>query len=132
MKKRHAGFARHGARQERLAGSRRAHEKHPFGNPRADIQEFFRIFQEIHYLFQFFFGFFHSGHVFEGNSLVFVIWVNDSGFGLAERKSLHARSLNLPGNKPEDDNEKYNRQSKRQNIQEPETEAAFVFYFNRH
>src|SRR4051794_20397249 len=44
---RHAGLARDGARQQRLAGARRPVEQHALGDPRAERLELLRVLQEL-------------------------------------------------------------------------------------
>ena len=62
---RHIGFARDGAREQRLARSRRADQQHAFGNAAAETLEFLRIAQELDDLLQFFLGFIDAGDIFE-------------------------------------------------------------------
>src|SRR4051794_38836014 len=54
---RHAGLARHGTREERLARARRSHQQHAFGNVAAKPAVALRIAQEAHDFAQLILGF---------------------------------------------------------------------------
>src|SRR5216117_917926 len=56
-------FAGDSAREQSLTGSRRAHHEHAFRNSAAEFLKLLRLFQELDYLLQFFFGFFNAGDV---------------------------------------------------------------------
>ena len=61
----HAGFAGDGAREQRLAGSRRADEEHALGNAAADARVLFGVLQELDDLAQLLFGLVDACHVAE-------------------------------------------------------------------
>src|SRR5439155_5729179 len=44
-KERDVRFASHGAREKRLAGSRRSHQQHAFGNASAELLKFLRFLE---------------------------------------------------------------------------------------
>ena len=56
-------FARHRAREQRLAGARRTDEQHALRNPPADARVLLRVLQELDDLAQLVFGFVHAGDV---------------------------------------------------------------------
>ena len=60
---RRAGLARHGLGQQRLAGSRRAHQQHALGHARAHFGKPPRVLQKLHDLLQLFLLFVRAGHV---------------------------------------------------------------------
>ena len=60
---RHFGLARHRLGQQRLAGSRRAHEQHALGNARADFIEALRLAHELHDLAQLLLLLIRAGHI---------------------------------------------------------------------
>ena len=91
---RHAGFARDGARQQRLAGARRADQQHALGNAAAQLLEFLRLAQELDDLLQFFLGLFHAGHVLERDLLL--LRGMQPRAALAEAQRLVAAALHLP------------------------------------
>ncbi len=90
---RHAGFAGDGARQQRLAGSRRADQQHAFGNAAAQFLELLRLAQELDNLLQFFLGLFHAGHVLERDLLL--LRGMQARAALAEAQRLVAAALHL-------------------------------------
>ena len=59
----HLGLARHGARQQRLARARRAHQQHALGNVPAQRRVLLRVLQELDDLPQLVFGLVHARHV---------------------------------------------------------------------
>ena len=64
-KKRHAGFTRDRAREERLAGARRPDEQRPFRHARAERRKLRRAAQELDDLLELFFRLVHAGNVVE-------------------------------------------------------------------
>jgi hypothetical protein len=90
---RHAGLARDGAREERLAGSRRADEQHALGNAAAELRELLRVLQEGDDLFELFLRLFDAGDVAE-RDLVLVLG-QQLRAALAERHGLAAADLHL-------------------------------------
>ena len=91
---RHAGFAGDGARQQGLAGSRRADQQHALGNAAAQLLEFLRLAQELDDLLQLFLGLFHAGHVLERDLLL--LRGMQARAALAEAQGLVAAALHLP------------------------------------
>ena len=67
---RHVGFARDGARQQRLAGARRADEQTALGNLAAQPLELLRILQEVDDLLELGLGLVDAGDVVEGDAAV--------------------------------------------------------------
>src|SRR5690606_17671183 len=62
---RHVGFARNGAREQRLAGARRAHEQDAAGNAAAEPLELSGIAQELDDLFEVLLGLVDAGDILE-------------------------------------------------------------------
>ena len=60
---RHVSFTGDGARQQGLAGARRADHQHALWNAAAEFLKFFRVAQELDQLLHFVLGFLHAGHV---------------------------------------------------------------------
>jgi hypothetical protein len=99
----HAGFAGDGARQQGLAGARRADQQYALGNASAQLLELLRLTQEFDDFLQLFLGFFHAGHVFEGD-LLLLRGVQPRA-ALAEAQGLVAAALHLPHHEnPEGEN----------------------------
>ena len=88
------GLAGHRARQQSLAGSRRAHQQHALGNAPAQLLELLRLAQVLDNLLQLFLGLIHAGHVFECHLLL--LHREQARSALAERKRLVATRLHLP------------------------------------
>ena len=66
---RHAGFARHRPRQQRLARARRADQQDAARDPSADRREARRVLQEVDDLLHLVLGLVHAGDVLEHDSL---------------------------------------------------------------
>ena len=66
---RHAGLARRGARQQRLAGAGGADQQHAARHPRADRRELLRVLEEVDDLAQLDLDVVHAGDVREGDLL---------------------------------------------------------------
>ena len=64
------GFARDGAGQQRLAGSRGAHQQHALGDAAAKLLELLGFLQELDDFLKFFFGFIDAGDVLERDFLL--------------------------------------------------------------
>ena len=62
---RHIRFARDGAREQRLAGARRADQQHALGDAAAEALEFLRVVQEVDDLLQIVLGLVDAGDVLE-------------------------------------------------------------------
>src|SRR3989344_1970654 len=97
MKERYSGFARDCPCKQGFSRAGCPGENHALGNPRADIQKFFRTAEKVYDFFQFFFSSLKPGYIFEGHPIVLVGRVSDARLGLAERKRLHARASDLAG-----------------------------------
>ena len=69
---RHAGLARDRAREQRLAGARRAHHQHALRDPTAEAGELLRILQERDDLFDLVLGFLDAGDVFERHAVLVI------------------------------------------------------------
>ena len=90
---RHAGLARHGLGQKRLARSRRAHEQHASRDARAQLVEALGLGQEVTDLLELLDGLVHAGHVPElhlGTGLL-----GGLGLGLAKVHGLAVLTLHL-------------------------------------
>lgn len=87
-KERHFGLAGHGTGNQRLAGSRRAHQQGTLGQRRTDFKVFAGIVQEVHDFGQGLLGLVLPGHIGKG-SLHVRIGIN-SGPALAERHEVAA------------------------------------------
>ena len=88
----HARLAGDGARQQGLAGARRADQQGALGNLAAQALELARIFQEVDDFGQLVLGFVDPGHVLEGDAVL--VLGQQAGLGLAEahgpaRPALH-------------------------------------------
>src|SRR2546421_7149083 len=68
----HVCFAGNRARQQSLAGSRRAHHQNAFGNAAAELLKLLRFFEELDDFLKFFLGFFDTRDVFEGDALLLI------------------------------------------------------------
>ena len=89
----HIGFAGDGARQQGLAGARRADQQHALGNAAAQALEFLRIAQEVHDFLQIVLGLVHAGDVFKGDAALAL--GQQLGARLAEAHRLAAARLHL-------------------------------------
>src|SRR6185503_16992267 len=98
---RHAGFTGDGARQQRLAGTRRAHHEKALGDTAAEPGELLRILEEGDDLLD-------PGHILE-RDLVLVIG-QELGLRLAEAHRLAAARLQLAHEEEEDDEQEQHRQ----------------------
>ena len=83
---RHVRLAGDGAREQRLAGSRRADQQHALRNAAAEVRVLLRVLQELDDLLQLVFGFVHAGDVGEPH-LHFVVGVD---LRAAARERHHA------------------------------------------
>ncbi len=90
---RHIGFARNGAGQQRLAGSRRADQQNALGDAAAQPLKFLRIPQELHDLFEFFLGLVDAGYVLERHPAG--TFGQKLGAALSEAHRLAAARLHL-------------------------------------
>src|SRR5438309_7520583 len=64
------GFACDGARQQRLARSRRSNQQNAFGDAASELLELLRLPQEFDDLLQLFLSFLYSRNIFERNLLL--------------------------------------------------------------
>ena len=93
VKNGHIGFARDGARQQRLAGARRADQQHALGDMAAELLEFLRVAQEVDDLVQVFLGLVDAGDVLERHAALAL--GQHLGAALAEAHGLAAARLHL-------------------------------------
>ena len=101
---RDVGLARDGARQQRLAGARRAHHQDALRDAAAELLELLRLLEELDDLLQLFLGLVHAGDVLEGDALLLV--VQELRARLAEAERLVAARLHLAQHEdPEADEE---------------------------
>jgi hypothetical protein len=91
------GLAGYGARQQRFAGSWRAHQQHTLGNASAQLLKLLRLAQIFDDLLQFFLGLIHAGHIFKCDLLL--LHGEQARAALAERQRLVASRLHLPQHK---------------------------------
>src|SRR3989338_5459143 len=116
-----------------FACTRRTHEKHPFGDARAYLDEFFRVLQKVDYLKQLALGLLGARDILEGHLLHFVFGIHEPRHGLAERECLHAApAAQLSREVPDDAEEKYHRHQYRQKRQRPETQSPLVLNLDFH
>jgi hypothetical protein len=101
---RHVRLTGHRSGQQRLARARGPHQKHPFGDPRADGGKLLGLLEEAHDLHQLGLGLVHAGYVFEGDPLLGT-QVVDLGAGPAKAQgagtSAHA-TYSDPIQRPQD------------------------------
>src|SRR5262249_50987796 len=101
---RHVRFTGDGAREQRLARSRRAHQQHAFRNASAELLELLRLLQELDDFLQLFLRFVDAGDILKRHLLLRAR--RQLGLALAERQRLVAAALHLPHEEdPEADDE---------------------------
>ena len=105
---RHAGLARDRARQQRLAGARRAVEQHALGNPRAQRLELLGVLEELLDLVQLLDGLVDPGDVAEGD--LRRVHRHPLGARLAEGHDLRAAALHLVDDEQPEEQEDHERQ----------------------
>ena len=91
---RHVRFARDGAREQRLAGSRGAHEQHALRNAAAELLELLRFLEELDDLEQLLLRLVNAGDVLERHLLLRA--GRQLRAALAERERLVPAALHLP------------------------------------
>ena len=79
---RHLGFTGNALGQQRLAGTRRAHQQQAARNATTQLLEFLRVLQEVHDFLDLFLGLVATGHVGEGHGVV--VLVEHARLALAE------------------------------------------------
>ena len=104
---RNVGFASDGARQERFAGSRRAHQQDALGDPAAELLKLLRLLQEVDDLLELFLRFIDAGHVTERDFLL--CRRGELGLALSKRQRLVAAALNLAHEEDPEPNHQENR-----------------------
>ena len=114
-KKRHIRFAGHGTRQQRFAGSRRAHEQNALGNASAELLELRRLTQVVDDLLQLFLGLVYAGHLLESDLLL--LHGEEARPALAERHRLVAAGLHLAHEEEPDADQKNERTQGGQQLQ---------------
>src|SRR5207244_126082 len=106
--KRHVGFAGYRAREQRLAGSGRAHQQYALRDAAAELLEFLRLLEELDDFLQLFFRLVDARDVLERDLLLRAR--RQLRFALAERQRLVAAALHLPHEKdPEPDHQQHGR-----------------------
>ena len=90
----HPGLSGHGPGQQGLAGARGTHQQDAFGEVAPQNLKFGRVLQELDDFLQFLFGFFHPGHILEGD-LGFVLDIN-LGLALAHGHEAAGAAADLP------------------------------------
>src|SRR6185436_11613390 len=101
---RNVRFARDRARQQRLAGSRRAHQEDALGDAAAELLEFLRFLEELDDLLQLVLGFVDARDVLEGDLLLRAR--RELRLALAKGERLVAAALHLAHEEdPEADDE---------------------------
>ena len=90
---RHVRFARDGAREQRLAGSRRAHQQDAFRNAAAELLKLLRFLEELDDFLQLFLRFVDARDVLERHFLLRAR--RKLRLALAEREGLVAAALHL-------------------------------------
>ena len=91
---RHVRLAGDGARQQRLAGARGAHQQDALRNPAAELLELLRLAQEVDDFLQLFLRLVYAGDVLERHLLLGAR--RQLRLALAERERLVAAALHLP------------------------------------
>ena len=110
---RHVRFARNRAREQRLAGSRRAHQQHALRNAAAELLEFLRFLEELDDFLELFLRFVDAGDVLERHFLLRAR--RELRLALAERERLVAAALHLAH---EEDPEANQQEDRRPGIQQ--------------
>ena len=90
----HPGLSGHGPGQQGLAGARGTHQQDALGEVTPQNLKFGRVLQELDDFLQFLFGFFHAGHILEGD-LGFVLDI-DLGLTLAHGHEAAGAAADLP------------------------------------
>jgi hypothetical protein len=101
--KRHAGFARNRAREQRFAGARRAEQQHALGNARAERLELLGVLQELDNLAELLLGLIHARNVVERH--LGAVFREHLCAGTSERQRLTTSVLRLPQDYEEEERE---------------------------
>ena len=104
---RHAGLTGDGLGKQGLAGSGRADQQNALGDARTQLDEFLRLLQELDHFLQFFLGFIHPGHIFEGDRGMFA--AEHARLRFAEGHGGIIAALRLAENEPEQTPDKKDR-----------------------
>ncbi len=112
---RHARLAGHGARQQRLAGARRADQQHAARDTRAERGELLRVLQELHHFGKLLLSLLHPGDVGEGDGRL--VAGEEARPALAERQGLVVGALRLAHHKDKHANQEQGRQQEAENTQ---------------
>ena len=123
----HTRLARDGARQQRLTGTRRAHQQRAFGDFAAKTAEFLRVAQEFDDLFQFFLGLVDAGHVVKGHAAM--LFGQQLGLGLAKAHGATFATTLHPVHEIDPDTDQQQEGKKRQ---DEGLEARLLLTFGRH
>ena len=100
----HARLSRHRLGQQRLTGSRRAHEKRSLGQLRSDLSILSRVVQKVHHFLQGFLRLILPGHILEGHAgtLLHI----DLGVGFAHAHGPAAHALHHIGDQHKEENQR--------------------------
>ena len=116
---RHVGLAGNGAREQRLARSRGAHQQDALGNAAAELLELLRLAQELDDLLELVLGLVDAGDVLERHLLLRA--GRQLRLALAERQRLVAAALHLAH---EEDPEADQQQDRRPGVQQSRPRAG--------
>ncbi len=114
---RHAGLARHRAREQRLAGAGRADHQDAARDARAQRRELIGKLEELNHLGQILFGLFLAGDIGEGDRRL--VAGEHARAALAERERLVVRALRLAHEEDEEADHQQERQQDGEDIQQP-------------
>jgi len=109
---RHVRFTRDRAREQGLAGSRRAHQQHALRNTAAELLELLRLFQELDDFLQLALRFFRARDVAERHLLL--RRRRQLRLALAERQRLVAAALHLAHEEDPETNQEQDRRPREQ------------------
>ena len=118
VKEGYSRLAGHRPGQQRLAGSRLAHQQDPLGDPGAQGKEPLRVLEELHHFFEFVLGLFHPGHVGKGHPGT--IEGHHPGAAAAEAHGLIVAALGLAHHEQDEATE----EDQRQEVEQQPEEAA--------
>ena len=116
---RHVGLAGDGAREQRLAGSRGAHQQHALRNAAAELLELLRLLEELDDLLELFLRLVDAGDVLERDLLLRAR--RQLRLALAERQRLVAAALHLAH---EEDPEADHQQERRPGVEQRRPRAG--------
>ena len=103
LKKGHLCLPGHGFCEEGLARPRRAHQKHPFGDPPAQLLKFLRALQELHDFLELFLGLINPRDIGEGDLRLTLR--EELGLALGERHDPLPRPHLFHGKPPDQEHD---------------------------